>query len=219
MVRRDRFDTWLFERAAATANVDARMGAPFRYNGERFVVGADGRRSLFHRRLTAHAPLRRRVGLSTHVSGIEGVVDRVEVFFHADGELYVAPTGGGETLVAALFYRERFRRDGLMHLLNAIPELRDRAQQVRLTMPVLAAAPLRLHVPRVVDRELLSSSVTRPVPRPITETAWHGFAPRARRPTRSYPVTSARTNGRAWPWGARLIARRLLRASRAETGR
>lgn len=168
VVRRDRFDTWLFERAAATANVDARMGAPFRYSGERFVVGADGRCSLFHRRLAAHPPQRRRVGLSAHVAGIEGVVDRVEVFFHTDGELYVAPTGEGETLVAALFYQERFRRDGLMHLLNGIPELRDRAQRVELTTPVLAAAPLGLHVPRVVDRELLLIGDAAGAPDPIT---------------------------------------------------
>jgi flavin-dependent dehydrogenase len=168
VVRRDRFDTWLLERAAATPNVDARTGVPFRYSGERFVVGADGRRSLFHRRLSAHPPLRRRVGLSAHFSGIEGVVDRVEVFFHRDGELYVAPTGGGETLVSALLYQERFRRDGLLPLLGAIPELRDRTQRLEQTTPVLAAAPLGLHVPRVVDRELLLIGDAAGAPDPIT---------------------------------------------------
>lgn len=168
VVRRDRFDAWLFEKAAATANVDARMATAYRYGGERFVVGADGRRSMFHRRLAAHPPARRRVGLSAHIAGLDGVVDQVEVFFHRDGELYVAPSGGGEALVAALFHQRRFRRDGVMHLLNAIPELRDRARQVQLTTPVLAAAPLGVYVPRVVDRELLLIGDAAGAPDPIT---------------------------------------------------
>ena len=167
VVRRDRFDTWLFEKAAATANVDARMGTPYRYGGERVIVGADGRRSIFHRRLAAQPPIRRRVGLSAHVGGLDGVNDQIEVFFHPDGELYVAPTGGGESLVSALFHQERFRRDGVQYLLSAIPELRDRARHVELTTPVLAAAPLGLHLSRVVDRDLLLIGDAAGAPDPI----------------------------------------------------
>jgi flavin-dependent dehydrogenase len=96
IVRRDRFDAWLREKAGATPNVDLRMGTPYRPNGERMVVGADGKRSIFHRRLPARSSAPRRVGLSTHVGGVEGLGSRVEVFFHTDGELYLAPTGGGE---------------------------------------------------------------------------------------------------------------------------
>ncbi len=168
VVRRDRFDTWLFEKAAATANVDARMGTPYQSEGEAFVVGADGRHSRFHRQLEATRPKQMRVGLSTHVVGLEGVSDRVEVFFHRDGELYVAPTGGGETLVAALFHRARFRRDGITHLLRTIPEMRDRAQHVELTTPVLAASPLGLRLSRVVDRGLLLIGDAAGAPDPIT---------------------------------------------------
>lgn len=155
VVRRDWFDAWLFEKAAATPNVDARMGTPYRSEGERFVVGADGRHSMFHRRLPAQRPSPARVGLSAHVRGLAGIGDRVEVFFHSDGELYVAPTGGGDTLVAALFRQDRFRRDGISYLLNAIPAVRDRACHVEFTTPVLAAAPLGLRVPNIVDRDLL----------------------------------------------------------------
>jgi flavin-dependent dehydrogenase len=168
VVRRDRFDAWLFDRAAATANVDARLATPYRPDGERLIVGADGRRSMFHRRVGTRLPRRRRVGLSTHVAGFDGVSDRVEVFFHRDGELYVAPAGGGETLVAGLFHQDRFRRDGLTHLLRDIPDLRDRAAHVTMTTPLLAAAPLGLSVNRIVDDHLLLIGDAAGAPDPIT---------------------------------------------------
>ncbi len=168
VVRRDAFDAWLFEQAAATPNVDARMRTPYRSEGERFIVGADGRHSVFHRRLEARRPRRARVGLSAHVIGLAGIGDRVEVFFHREGELYVAPTGGGETLVAALFHQDRFRRDGITHLLDTIPEMRDRARHVEFTTPILAAAPLGLRLSRVVDRDLLLIGDAAGAPDPIT---------------------------------------------------
>jgi flavin-dependent dehydrogenase len=168
VVRRDRFDTWLFERAAATPNVDARMATPYKFDGERIVVGADGRHSQFHRRLDAHRPRHARVGLSAHVIGLDGVGDRVEVFFHPEGELYVAPTGGGETLVAALFHQDRFRRDGISYLLDTIPAVRDRARDIEFTTPVLAASPLGLRLSRIVDRGVLLIGDAAGAPDPIT---------------------------------------------------
>ena len=168
VVRRDWFDHWLFERAAATPNVDARMGTSYRPEGEPFIVGADGRNSIFHRRFEVQRPGRPRVGLSAHAIRLEGVNDRVEVFFHREGELYVAPTGGGETLVAALFHRERFRRDGITHLLRTIPAIRDRARHVEFTSPVLAAAPLGLRLSRIVDERLLLIGDAAGAPDPIT---------------------------------------------------
>jgi flavin-dependent dehydrogenase len=168
VVRRDWFDAWLFEKAAATPNVDARMGTAYHSEGERLVVGADGRHSRFHRQLEARRPRHPRVGLSAHVIGIEDVSDRVEVFFHREGELYVAPTGGGETLVAALFHQDRFRRDGITYLLDTIPGIRERARRVTLTTPVLAASPLGLHLSRVVDRGLLLIGDAAGAPDPIT---------------------------------------------------
>ena len=153
VVRRDRFDSWLFDTAMSTPNVDARPGSPYRPEPGCFVVGADGARSMFHRRLAATPASPRRVGLSTHVVGLRGVGDQVEVFFHDEGELYLAPTGGGETLVSALFDYRTFRRDGITHLLAVIPELRDRAAGIEQTTPTLASAPLGLRVPRVIDED------------------------------------------------------------------
>jgi len=80
----------------------------------------------------------------------------------------VAPTGGGEALVAALFHQERFRRDGITHLLNTIPGVRDRARRVEFTTPVLAASPLGLRVSRLIDRDLLLIGDAAGAPDPIT---------------------------------------------------
>ena len=151
MVRRDRFDAWLFERAASTANVDARPETPYRSGPTGLLVGADGARSLFHRRLPGRVQTPRRVGLSTHVTGIDGLGDHVEVFFHDEGELYLAPTGGGEALVSALFDYRHFRRDGVPYLLARSPALRHRIGRLECTTPLLASAPLGLFVPRVVS--------------------------------------------------------------------
>ena len=168
VVRRDRFDAWLRDAAASTPNVDLRSGTSYRPEGARLVVGADGRRSIFHRRLVAVPSLPRRVGMSTHFVGIQALGDRVEVFFHPEGELYLAPTGGGEALVSALFYQSAFRRDGVSYLLNAIPELRARASHLEQTTPLLACAPLGLHVSRIVDRGLLLIGDAAGAPDPIT---------------------------------------------------
>lgn len=168
VARRDRLHQWLLDRLAATPGIDVRMGTPYAPDGERFVVGADGLLSTFHRRLPGHRPARRRVGLSTHIAGLDGVCDRVEVFFHRHGEIYLAPAGGGEVLAAGLFYQDTFRRDGLTFLLQDIPELRARSARIELTTPMLAAAPLGLRVPRVVDDNLLLTGDAAGAPDPIT---------------------------------------------------
>ncbi len=168
VVRRDRFDHWLLERAAATTNVEVRLGSRYMPGSESFVVAADGKRSQFHRVLSAHAPSPARVGLSTHVAGLERLSDRVEVFFHEDGELYLAPSGGGEALVAGLFHRHSFRRDGIEHLLRTIPELRDRARHVEMTTPVLACSPLSIRVPHITAPGLLLIGDAAGAPDPIT---------------------------------------------------
>ena len=170
VVRRDRFDAWLFELAANTPNVEARDGTAYRQGPTRFLVGADGSHSMFHRQLRGVFAHPRRAGLSSHLTGLQGLGDRVEIFFHDEGELYIAPAGGGEALVSALFDYHHFRRDGITYLLNKTVALRDRLSQVTFTTPVLAAAPLGLHVPRIVDRHqrLLLVGDAAGTPDPIT---------------------------------------------------
>jgi flavin-dependent dehydrogenase len=168
VVRRDRLHAWLLSQAGKTTGVDVRPGCHYTPSGERFIVGADGLHSQFHRRLPARRPVMRRVGMSTHLAGVEGLGDRVEVFFHPVGEVYLAPSGDGEALVAALVYQRTFRRDALTFLLRDIPELRARTAHAEMTTPLLASAPLGLHVPRVVDRNLLLIGDAAGAPDPIT---------------------------------------------------
>jgi flavin-dependent dehydrogenase len=191
VVRRDWFDAWLFEKAAATPNVDARTGMPYRSEGEPFVVGADGRHSHFHRRLEARRPRHTRVGQSTHVTGLDDVSDRVEVFFHRDGELYVAPTGGGETLVAALFHQSRFRRDGITYLLDAIPEMRALATR-EADDARAAASPLgcacRAHRGRGLL--LIGDAAGAPIRSLETASRWHGIGVAGHRTRSSQAIAS-----------------------------
>ena len=125
---------------------------------------------MFHRDLRSIVARPRRAGLSSHVTGLDGLGDRVEIFFHDEGELYVAPTGGGEALVSALFDYRHFRRDGISFLLNKTAALRDRLSHIEFTTPVLAAAPLGLHVPKIIDqgRRLLLVGDAAGTPDPIT---------------------------------------------------
>ena len=66
------------------------------------------------------------------------------------------------------FISDRFRRDGISYLLSTIPAVRDRARRVEFTTPVLAASPLGLRVPRIVDRGLLLIGDAAGAPDPIT---------------------------------------------------
>src|ERR1043166_1721780 len=96
VVRRQKFDAFLFDAAARTPNVAAFQETA--YDPERFrarwVVGADGLHSQFHRRpeFPASPPAIRRVGLSTHMLGLDVDRDRVEVILHESGEVYLAPS-------------------------------------------------------------------------------------------------------------------------------
>ncbi|MBI4564555.1 MAG: NAD(P)/FAD-dependent oxidoreductase [Planctomycetes bacterium] len=155
VVRRERFDEWLFREAASTPHVEAlegvRIGDPAELKA-RLIVGADGLHSIFHGR-GAFRPLRsNRVGQSAHAR--MPLDDRVEVRFLADGELYLAPSGPGEALVASL--GERF-----------VP-LQERRPGVEFTSSPLARAPLGLVMHRVVDGNVLLIGDAAGAPDPIT---------------------------------------------------
>ena len=155
VVRRDRFDAFLFDAAAGTPNVTALAGTaydPQRWEAE-WVVGADGLHSRFHGRdgFRVARPRTERVGLSTHVRGLEVDPERVEVIFHATGEVYLAPSADGEALVACL-YRSAALPPGpanearVLDTLRSLPVLRGRLGALSFTTPVLGAGPLGLSV-------------------------------------------------------------------------
>lgn len=176
VVRRDRFDAFLFDAAAATPNVTARTNAaydPARSKAP-WVIGADGLHSHFHGRagFRASRPRTERVGLSTHVRGLDVDPERVEVLFHPAGEVYLAPAGDGEALVACLYRRDALRpalsnAARVLDTLHALEALRGRCHALSFTTPVLGAGPLGLTVSPVVSGRTLLVGDASGVPDPV----------------------------------------------------
>jgi flavin-dependent dehydrogenase len=177
VVRRDRFDAYLFRAAAETPGVtafEATVYDPDRFPA-RWIVGADGLRSQFHRQpeFPASPPALRRVGLTTHMRGLEVDRERVEVLIHDSGELYLAPSDGDEALVACLFRQDDLppggtNEDRVLHLLLSLEVLRGRTRGVSFTTPVLAAAPLGLRVGAVAAGTTLLVGDAAGAPDPVT---------------------------------------------------
>ena len=115
-VRRFGFDAALAGLAAETANVDARFGcaadAVDRVHA-RYVVGADGLRSQVAQRMgwarTPRGP--RRYALVGHAIVPGHAMDRVVVTLLDGREVYTAPTGRDELLVAVLGGKGHVSRD------------------------------------------------------------------------------------------------------------
>lgn len=177
VVRRERFDAALFRAAARTPNVEAfeeTLYDPGRWEG-RWILGADGLRSQFHRRpeFAAAAPAVRRVGISTHVRGLEIDRERVEVILHEGGELYLAPSGEDEALVACLYRQEQLPRgdsleDRVLETLVSLDLLRGRLRGVTFTTPCLSVAPLGRSVASVASGNTLLVGDAAGAPDPIT---------------------------------------------------
>jgi flavin-dependent dehydrogenase len=177
VVRRETFDAMLFRRAAETPGVEAFEGAaydPDRWKG-RWVVGADGLRSRFHRlpEFPSSPPAVRRVGFSAHVRGLEVDRDRVEVVLHEHGEIYLAPSGEDEALVACLSREEDVpagtsNEDRVMTRLLSLDLLRGRIRGLSFTTPALAVAPLGLRVGAVASEDVLLVGDAAGAPDPIT---------------------------------------------------
>jgi len=115
-VRRVRFDAMLAAHAEATPNVDARFGCSVTAMGSgrlatsdgdlaaRYVVGADGLRSRVARWMGwSRAPRGRgRYALIGHAEAHAHGLDRVVVTLLDGREVYAAPTGPDELLIAVL---------------------------------------------------------------------------------------------------------------------
>jgi flavin-dependent dehydrogenase len=129
-VRRAVFDARLARLAAATENVDARFGcdpdAAERVKA-RYLVGADGLRSRVARRAGwAREPRKpHRYALAGHAAAPGHGVDRVVVTLLEGCEVYTAPAGRDELLVAVLGGKGRVTRDAYDAAVRAAhPDLR-----------------------------------------------------------------------------------------------
>jgi len=177
VVRRERFDAYLFDQAANTPNVEAIPGMPYdsRRWKARWIVGADGLHSQFHanRAFGAIQPRLRRVGLSTHVQGLSIDRERVEVLFHAGGEVYLAPSEGSDALVACLYRQDALpegpsNQERVLGTLRSLTALRHRCGDIAFTTPVLGAGPLGLCVKNPVSDEVLLVGDASGAPDPVT---------------------------------------------------
>lgn len=161
MVRREVFDHWLLDHARATPNVEVREQVEVEKvrlaAGEveaagvraKFIVGADGMRSIFHRLgpFRRSHPRRERHGICTVIRGY-AAGDTVDIFLSRNGEAYAGPAGPGEASLAVLLERGT----PLQEFLDGVPALRH----VDLVGHSIGASPLgSLVAPIVYGRALL----------------------------------------------------------------
>jgi flavin-dependent dehydrogenase len=166
-VRRETLDAVLLERArAAGANVlegcriadvvrddTGRVVGAATIDGRlvraRFVVGADGLRSVVARRLGLARPARwpRRIALVTHFRDVGEIGACGEMHVERDGYVGIADVGGGVTTVALVVPQRRAREiapgreEFLERWLTAKPQLRGRFARATRISPVVTTGP------------------------------------------------------------------------------
>jgi flavin-dependent dehydrogenase len=139
IIRRQRLDAFLLEKAASIPGVEVRQG--FRVTRileedgqvcgvagwwvksdetreELFTalltIGADGLQSIFHRLdgVRVRRPRQQRFGVRAHLNGVEGLGPQVEVITDRIGEIYVAAHGEDTAMVALLLKQPSMKRFG-----------------------------------------------------------------------------------------------------------
>lgn len=141
----------------------------------RWVIGADGLHSQFHKKAEfgARRPAAVRVGLTTHMTGLAVDRERVEVILHEGGEVYLGPSDNGEALVACLYRREalpegRSNEERVLATLGSLRPLSDRLDKPAFTTRVLGAGPLGLFVSRPVAGHTVLVGDAAGAPDPVT---------------------------------------------------
>ena len=149
VVESARVSDLLFDRARRVSGVRATVGGETIDVVARFVVGADGLRSVVARRLglARTSALPKRIALVTHYDGVAGMGELGEMHVEHDGYLGLARVGGERTNVAVVVPAsrggelaagtERF----LEGWIAARPHLTGRFHGARRVTPVLATGP------------------------------------------------------------------------------
>jgi flavin-dependent dehydrogenase len=122
----------------------------------RFVIAADGLRSVIAKRLGLAKSLRwpRRLALVTHYTGVGDVGEHGEMHVEHDGYVGIADVGNGLTTVALVVPAARSReisgdRAGFLHgWLMSRPHLAPRFAHARRVTPVVATGPFASHARR-----------------------------------------------------------------------
>ena len=140
----------LFDRAGRVSGVRASMAdGGSREIDERFVVGADGLRSVVARRLGLARASRfpKRIALVTHYEGVAGMGELGEMHVEPDGYLGLARVGGDRTNVAVVIPAARAAELSagtetfLERWIAARPHLVERFRGARRVTPLQATGP------------------------------------------------------------------------------
>lgn len=132
-----------------TGGVEGRIGA-------RFVIGADGLRSVVAKRLGLAHALRwpRRLALVTHFANVADVGEHGEMHVERDGYVGIADVGNGLTTVALVVPARRSREIAadrtafLDRWLASRPHLAPRFASAQRTTPIIATGPFASHTRR-----------------------------------------------------------------------
>src|SRR5204863_4527085 len=119
----------------------------------RFVVGADGLRSVVARRLSLNrtAAWPKRISLVAHYRDVLDVTEYGEMHVERDGFVGIADVGNGVTTVAAVFPQRRARefasdRGGFLdHWLASKPHLAARFSRASRDGKTVAVGPFASH--------------------------------------------------------------------------
>lgn len=122
----------------------------------RFVIGADGLRSIVAKRLGLAKSLRwpRRLALVTHYEGVAGIGEHGEMHVERDGYVGIADVGNGLTTVALVVPASRSKeisgdRGAFLHSwLMARKHLAPRFANAQRATPVIATGPFASHAHR-----------------------------------------------------------------------
>jgi flavin-dependent dehydrogenase len=122
----------------------------------RFVIGADGLRSIVAKRLGLAKSLRwpRRLALVTHYEGVADIGEHGEMHVERDGYVGIADVGGGLTTVALVVPASRSKeisgdRGAFLHnWLMTRRHLAPRFARARRATPVIATGPFASHARR-----------------------------------------------------------------------
>src|SRR5262249_42725768 len=122
----------------------------------RFVIGADGLRSIVAKRLGLAKSLRwpRRLALVTHYAGVADIGEHGEMHVERDGYVGIADVGNGLTTVALVVPASRSREISgdraafLYRWLMSKPHLAPRFANADRATPVVATGPFASHARR-----------------------------------------------------------------------
>jgi flavin-dependent dehydrogenase len=106
------------------------------------------------------------------MKGLDVDRERVEVIFHEAGEVYLAPSGDDEALVACLYAQETVPADSsnearVLRTLGSLASLRGRRHALAFTTPVRGAGPLGLSVRTIATDDTLLVGDAAGAPDPV----------------------------------------------------